>query len=291
MTSVLHAERATTLPPIRVIINADDFGLTEEIDRAVELAYRAGTLTSATLIVNGDSAKHAAAVARRCSGLGVGVHLNLVLGMPVASDVPSLLRADGSFLSRRELIGRALSGRLRIRDVRRELAAQLAVFCELGLVPTHLDAHQHAQAIPVVSGAVAELARANGLPVRLPIPRWGSQPTARRLRQRVTLSALCVAARAAGIRPATDDFASVFDLGPPRLVAAESYATLIRTSRGRTLEIMVHPSMVSERLRVLHPDLYPISLREGAVLGDPRTREVLQGTGASFVTFAHLADH
>src|ERR1700712_5771822 len=83
--------------PSRLIINADDFGLTPGINRAVEELHQAGVLSSATLMATGLAFEDAVAIARRNPSLGVGCHLVFVDGLPIShpETVPSLLCADG----------------------------------------------------------------------------------------------------------------------------------------------------------------------------------------------------
>ncbi len=273
------------MTPIRVVINADDFGLVPEIDSVVERAHLAGTVTSATLMVTGVSAENAAAVAKRNPGLGVGLHVDLVWGRPAAVGRSSLVDARGRFHSRRGLIARALTGRLRRSDVDREVRAQLARFRSFGLRPTHLDAHQHAQVIPLVSAVIAEIARGEGLPVRVPRP-WRRASGTDRLPQRLSLALFCVLAEHAGVHPATAEFTSVFDERGP--VTGARYMSIVRRSRGPTLELMVHPSDPSERLRAIHPDMYEIALAEARALLEPGLRPALEAFGAVLTDFRGL---
>lgn len=142
----------------RLIINADDFGLTPGINRAVLKAFRDGVLTSTTLMVNAPSFPEAVSIARANPRLGVGVHLNILRGRPVLppGEVRSLVDASGSFLkSTTRLIRRWTLGRIDPREVCAEFGAQIRRAKDAGLSPTHLDSERHLHSIFFVVAAAA----------------------------------------------------------------------------------------------------------------------------------------
>ena len=100
---------------MRVIVNVDDLGLHPAVRRAVEDLFRAGAVTSATLLVNGPDA----AAAARIQGPGLGVHLNILRGKPLLppSEIPSLVGPDGLFLGDyAALFRRYVTGRPAVED-------------------------------------------------------------------------------------------------------------------------------------------------------------------------------
>jgi len=156
-----------------LIVNADDFGLTEGVNRAVLATHTAGALTSTTLMVSMPAADQAMALAAEAPGLAVGWHANLSLGRPLRlpEEVPTLVDREGRFHPRAALERRLLLGRVAAADIRRELEAQFTRFLAWGRRPSHVDSHQHLHAFPLVFDALAELATREGLPMRLPW-RW-----------------------------------------------------------------------------------------------------------------------
>ena len=153
-----------------LIVNADDFGITEGATDAIVECHRAGSVTSTTLMTNMPAAQYAAQRAQENPALGVGLHFNLTLGRPLAAlHVNSLTDGQGALLSRRDLALRAITGRLRAAEIRNELDAQHAAMRALGLTPTHLDSHQHVHAIPGIFQVVANFAAERGLPMRMPV--------------------------------------------------------------------------------------------------------------------------
>jgi len=157
----------------RLVVNADDFGLSAGVNRGILEANAAGVVTSASLMVNTPGfAAAAAAAARGAPRLGVGLHLNLTAGAPISPPeaVPSLCGRDGRLHSHAGLVARALAGRLVAREVERECAAQIARARTAGVKLTHLDGHLHAHALPGVWRPVLAAARAAGIDVvRLPL--------------------------------------------------------------------------------------------------------------------------
>src|SRR5215472_15331036 len=126
----------------RLIVNADDFGLSQGINDAIMLGHRQGIITSTTLMANGGAFAAAVEMARAASSLGVGVHLNLTEGTPVSdpSYIPSLVDAQGLFAHTAAQLGRrSLVGSLSLLEVERELRAQIEKVLAAGVAVTHLD--------------------------------------------------------------------------------------------------------------------------------------------------------
>jgi len=146
----------------RIIINADDFGLCDGVNKAVAQAHTEGVLTSATIMANMPAAEEAVKIAKKLPSLGVGVHLNLFEGRPVSKDshVDCLLDADGRFAFSPVRLSLLSIGRHKIRNaIRTELAAQIQWVIDSSLAPTHLDSHKHIHSFPAIFPIVCELAR------------------------------------------------------------------------------------------------------------------------------------
>ena len=132
------------VPRRRAILTADDFGLSPEVNKAVERAHCEGVLTSASLMVGERAAAEAVGIARRNPGLAVGLHLTLTDGTPVLPPerIPALVRADGCFRDDMAGVGLALAASAAAREqLRAEVAAQIGAFRATGLVCDHLNAH------------------------------------------------------------------------------------------------------------------------------------------------------
>ena len=148
----------------RLIVNADDFGLTAGVSRGILHAHREGLVSSTTVLV-GLTPQPELDAAASGSGLGLGLHFNLTWGRPVspAETVPSLVDAEGCFGRDLAILGE----RARPEDVRRECEAQIEAFLRrFGRSPTHLDSHHHVHRVPRVMDAVVDVVLAARLPLR-----------------------------------------------------------------------------------------------------------------------------
>ena len=156
-----------------LIVNADDYGLTEGISRGILHAHREGIVTSTSVIALGPAYPKVASWVADEDRLGVGVHLAAVGEDPPllsAREIPSLVGRGGDLCpTYGAFVARALAGRIDPEDLRLEFTAQLQAVQELGVPLTHLDAHQHLQLWPSVCSVVIDLATRFGIPaVRVP---------------------------------------------------------------------------------------------------------------------------
>lgn len=169
----------------RLIVNADDFGLTPGVNRAIVELHQAGVLTSTTLMAAASATGEAIALARANPGLGVGCHVVLVDGEPLLprEQVPSLIDADtGRFPPKlTTFLRRLFTGRIRTAEIEAEAAAQMAWLKNQGLRLTHIDTHKHTHMFPPVLRPVLRAARAAGIgAVRNPFePEWAIRATPR----------------------------------------------------------------------------------------------------------------
>lgn len=127
---------------INVIINADDFGMSEAFNYGVIKGYKDGVVSSTTLMVNMEAAEHAVSLAKSFPDLFIGQHTNLVLGKPCSNpeEIPSLVDEKGYFWSSSYY----RNGRKKFvyEDVKKETIAQMEKFKELlGYYPQHIEGH------------------------------------------------------------------------------------------------------------------------------------------------------
>jgi hopanoid biosynthesis associated protein HpnK len=144
-----------------LIVNADDFGLSEEVNEAVIRAFKDGVLTSASLMVTGAAFESAVKLARENPGLAVGIHLVTVVGRSVLpyDEIPSLVDKGGNLSNNPTAAGLKyfFSPRAR-RELRKEIAAQFEKFHSTGLRLSHIDGHLHLHVHPVIFNAALRLA-------------------------------------------------------------------------------------------------------------------------------------
>ena len=144
-----------------LIVNADDFGRSEEVNRGVAEGFRHGIITSTSIVAAAPAFAQAVEIARELKGLGVGLHLaaNEYAPLLTRREIPSLVARDGNFLPRSRLfLKMAVDPRTR-GDLMREWGAQISKVMDAGIRLTHLDGHGHCHAHPRAAGVVLELAR------------------------------------------------------------------------------------------------------------------------------------
>jgi len=240
----------------RLIINADDFGFTRDVNAGIVHAHREGVLTSTTLMANGAAFDDAVRLARETPTLDIGAHLVLVQGN-------SLL--DGRPLPEtpRQLLGVLLRRGL---DVYVELKAQIEKILATGLRLSHLDSHKHTHLIPSVFGVVVGLADEFGIPwVRLPL----GVPYYRRL------------ARGKNVRM-TDHFLGFRLTGS---LTEVTFAQALQELKEGATEFMCHPGYLGDELKQARTRLKESRLRELEALTSPRIRELISGKGIELSRF------
>ena len=165
--------------PARLIVNADDFGLTRGINRAIAELHAAGVLTSATLMANGPAFDDAVAIARSHPTIGIGCHIVLTDGIPLAAPrhIPTLLGPDGKSLrpSLGDFTQAMLRGRIKSSEIELEALLQIHRLQQAGIRITHLDTHKHTHIFPLVCERLLALAESNQIPaIRNPFePSFG----------------------------------------------------------------------------------------------------------------------
>jgi predicted glycoside hydrolase/deacetylase ChbG (UPF0249 family) len=168
----------------RLIVNADDFGLTAGVNRAILELHQGGVLTSATLMARAAATEAAAAIACATPSLGVGCHVVLVDGDPIlpAEQVATLADAKTGKLQPKlgGFLRQLLTGRIRDTEIEAESAAQIDSVRRLGVRLSHIDTHKHTHMFPAVLRPVLRAAKAAGIrAVRNPFePAWSVRSTA-----------------------------------------------------------------------------------------------------------------
>lgn len=148
----------------RLIINADDFGLTSGVNRAVAEANRSGVLTSATLMANARAFDEAAGLAQALPALKTGCHVVLIDGDPVSTGLTSLTNGSSRFRSSlKEFALAAIRGRIAAQEIQRETEAQIRKIQAQGIALTHVDSHKHTHMLPHVLRPVLRAARVCGI--------------------------------------------------------------------------------------------------------------------------------
>jgi predicted glycoside hydrolase/deacetylase ChbG (UPF0249 family) len=267
---------AETTSGTKLIVNADDFGFTRDVNEGIVEAHRNGILTATTLMANGDAFEDAVSLARQNPSLDVGCHLVLVQGRSVADPsraLPSTVAELARMLLQRKL------------PVYEELLAQVRKIVRAGIRPTHLDTHKHTHLLPPVLEAVAQLAREFRIPwVRRPFD-FGIDTSARIMKSAVALGMRAARpgfARALSELKTTDHFAGFQMTGT--LKEANLIDTLERLPEGLT-EFMCHPGKAGPELRAAATRLKESREIELAALLSAEVRSVIERRGIKLVNY------
>jgi predicted glycoside hydrolase/deacetylase ChbG (UPF0249 family) len=268
----------------QLVVNADDFGFTPDVNEGIVEAHRKGILTATTLMANGAAFDDAVRLARETPTLDIGCHLVLVSGnSPVTGKLYPLTVA--------QLIGAIATREIRVYD---ELAAQVRRIVDAGIQPTHLDTHKHTHLAPPVLDAVARLAQEFGIRwVRRPfdLPLNALKGTVPRLK-RMTSGGLGFLRKRFhrvlerhGCRT-TDYFAGFQITG--RFRTPELVELLGVIPEGST-ELMVHPGRCREALLHARTRLKESREHELEALLAPETRQALEGHGIELANYSQLS--
>ncbi|TPW21477.1 MAG: phosphatase/phosphotransferase [Elusimicrobia bacterium] len=272
----------------RLVVTADDFGLSPEVNAAVAEGRRKGVLTAASLMVGAPAAAAAVALAKADPGLKVGLHLVLCHGVPTLPPeaIPALVGHDGRLREDLPALGAAIffSSAAR-RQAEAEARAQFEAFAATGLAFDHVNGHNHFHIHPTLAGIVARLAREFRVPaVRVPAQPWAGLPLAQAGMAAVMAPWTALARRrfeAAGLKT-NDALFGLFETGAMDEAAWLRVAQ--RLPEGLS-EVYCHPAtatlgvLAREMPGYRHAD-------ELAALLSPRVREALERSGARLSAFA-----
>lgn len=284
-----------------LVLNADDFGLTLGVNEGIIRAHREGILTSTTLMANAPAFEDAVRRAHENPSLGVGVHLVLIGGHPVAppAEVPSLVDSEGQLpRSLPNFVSRVTSGTIRREHMEKELRAQIERVQAAGISPTHVDSHKHTHAHPRVMEAVACVAQSCGiLRIRKPLEGLRDSWNSTRDQRGVAMPQLAAAAAAQiasrsfdvicrrhGLR-SPDRFLGLARTGSISVAALRS---LIDTLADGTTEIMLHPGICDADLAQTGSRLQMQRQTELEALIAPQIKEIVTERGIRLITYREV---
>jgi hopanoid biosynthesis associated protein HpnK len=288
----------------RLIINADDFGLTPGVNRAILEAHQHGVVTSSTLMANGAAFADAISRAQSSPDLGVGCHIVLVDGGPLLepSTVGSLLNrsGNGSTPRFREGIGwfgaLAMAGRLDETEIEAEATAQIRKLQAAGIAVTHLDSHKHTHLFPSVLRPLLRAAASCGVrAIRNPFERIeGSQLAASPSLWRRWAEVGVLRGLAKQFREAVEEAGIATPDGTLAIVATGSlnerlFKIMIENLPEGTWELVCHPGYNDADLQAVRTRLHESREQELRLLTSSSAREMLAAKGVEMVSFRELA--
>jgi hopanoid biosynthesis associated protein HpnK len=145
-------------------VNADDFGLTAGVNRAIVAANSSGIVTSATLMANAKAALAAQDLAKSQPGLKTGCHVVLIDGAPLATNLPSLTNGCSVFrTSLKQFALDAVRKKISADEIQREVETQISKIQAFGVTLTHVDSHKHTHMFPHILRPILRAAKACGI--------------------------------------------------------------------------------------------------------------------------------
>lgn len=285
----------------RLIVNADDFGFTRGVNAGIVRAYRTGIVTSTTIMANGERFEDAIELARANPGLGVGCHLAVVGGRPVAepSEVRSLVDGEGALpATLTQLMIKLARGSVSTDDIAREFRSQIERVALAGIKPTHLDTHKHSHTHPQVMKALARVAAEFGIKsVRNPFEgviapaRHGALSKWAYVKQYAMSAAIQPGAivfrqlvREHGLKT-PDRF---FGVGLTGMLDGATIRSMMESLGEGTAELMCHPGEFDEDLDRAPTRLKRERERELEALSDPSLRRFARETGIELINYGEL---
>jgi predicted glycoside hydrolase/deacetylase ChbG (UPF0249 family) len=260
----------------QLVVNADDFGFTRDVNAGIVEAHRDGILTATTLMATGDAFDDAVRLARETPSLDIGCHLVLVGAPGFPLTIPQLVRA-------------VALGRIAIYD---ELVKQVRRIVDTGLSPTHLDTHKHTHLLPPVLEAVARISEEFRIPwVRRPFDfplQPGGVGGAKRAWTNKLMRLMSGRFRAELGRHhcrSTDWFAGFKLTGS---YGSEDLIDVIRALPEGVTEFMCHPGRCGDDLRSARTRLKESREEELRALTAPEVRVALAEAGVKLVSYREL---
>ena len=287
-----------------LIVNADDLGWTQGVNRGIAEAHRNGIVTSTSLLANGCAFEEGVLTALQSPRLGVGVHLNLSDGKPLAParQVKSLLDENGNFSGGPEtLLFRLTAKSLDAREVELEWNTQIEKVRAAGIRPTHLDGHKHVQMLPGLFAVALRLAKKHGIEaVRVSHEasslraalNSGGEPAGLMLKQGVQARGLKLLARdarkmaeRAGIA-AADYFCGIAQTG---VLTKKGIQQMLASLPEGTTELMCHPGYADAELEKSATRLQKSRQTELEILTDKEIRKSIAALGIRLINYGEIS--
>jgi hopanoid biosynthesis associated protein HpnK len=276
----------------RLIVNADDLGLTPGVNRGILQAFQDGIVTSASLLVTGSAFEEAVALARQNPELDVGLHLALVEERAVLRRelLPTLVDETGRFpRTSGEFFRRAFLGRINWNEVEREIASQIAHFQKTGLRLSHLDSHQHLHVFPPVFRIVTRLTRGmNTVWIRNPAGPWQKPPGVRigRWVKRLGLNLASLSARALHGPPLPQMHDGMYGFEVSGCLTRSALEQILPKIPDGLYELICHPGEDDPDTRMRYSHWGYRWAEELDALTAPETQVVVKEQGIALSSFA-----
>jgi len=281
-----------TVKSCKLIIHADDFGLSEKVNQGIVKAHCNGIVTSTSLMATGAAFESAIELSRSTPTLDTGIHLTLTEEEPASKrdDIPTLLDNDQCFHDHAiTFIKRYMVRKISLDEVKQELDAQICKILDYGVSVSHLDSHQHIHMLPGIRKVVGELAKKYAIPaIRYPkesmmLYMLKEEGGLNRLAQLLGLNTFCTIARTSGTQQ-PDRFFGFFYGGS--LTKERLWKILQQLDPGATNEIMCHPGMYDDTCKYNHWGYH--WQNELDALTDQKIKNHIDSSGIKLISYADI---
>lgn len=284
----------------RLIVNADDFGYTSGVNRAILEAHTGGVVTSSTLMANGAAFAEAAEMAKTMPQLSTGCHVVLIDGEPALDPekIPSLTEARRFRDGLKAFAARALAARIDAGEVAAEAGAQIRQLQAAGIPVSHVDTHKHTHLFPQILRPLLRAAKECGVrAVRNPfgprLPLRSSQLLARPNLWTRFAEVRILAAFAGKFRAAVDREGFVTTDGTLGIEVTGAldetlFRAIAKSIPPGTWEFVCHPGYNDADLQAAHTRLRESRETELRVLTLPAARDLLAQEGVLLISYRDL---
>ena len=251
---------------MKIIFNADDFGMSKGVNLGIVEAHKNGPVRSATIMAGMDAFNHAVQLAKENPSLKVGVHLTLNAGKSVGGVYQTITDKGGNFFSIQVGLERIKKEIVDFKEVEREFEAQIQKVLNAGIAPSHLDSHHHVHNHPEITQVFIRVAKKYGIK-RVRLTNGLSGDDAREF-------------------SSTDRFdASFFGEN----ITIEHLKQIISKGNGQSLEIMTHPAYLDNALCKIS-SYHQKRMLEMEILTSKELKDFLNSGGYEIVSFEDLSD-
>lgn len=286
----------------RLIINADGFGFTPGMNKGIYEAIAYGVVTSTSCVVNFPYIEEVSNLASDFPKISIGIHFNLSVGKPVThpESVPTLVNERGEFWGV-ALGRRILSGKIKYKEMKRELENQIKILLERGIQPTHWDGHQDKHLYPAFFFAAMSVAKKHGI-LRMRTHRryfFVPSPARRksfiikhfflrphRLLTHLSMRLFMKVAKVSGFRMA-DRLLTPIIMEDSGKYLLETWLSLVRNLPEGTSEIICHPGYVDDVLRK-YAKYVQQREQELRVLTSERLKREIENQRVELISFREL---
>lgn len=248
---------------LKLIINADDFGLTRGCNQGIIKALKEGFVTDTTVMINMEAGLEAINIAKDSGIKSIGLHLNLTCGKPVlaAEKVRSLINQEGSLYKRES----SMYASINLKEAEAELWAQVEKFFATGMTLNHIDSHHHVHRHEGLAEIFIDIAKKLNVPLR---------QTGEAMREKIA---------AHGVKTTDSIALEFYDQG----VSMDNLCKILDNYDNGALEIMTHPAIVDDELLRISSYSKP-RLKELEILTSKALKEYINDRKIELISFEKL---